>query len=73
MEWNLRNLARSDQDALAGGVCGGLGEHTPVPSWLWRAIFVALALAWGVGLPIYVALWVFMPGSSTSTGPDHVA
>ena len=73
MKWNLRDLERSDRDALAGGVCSGLGKHTPLPCWLWRAIFVALALVWGVGLPIYVVLWVFIPDPDTSTGPDRVA
>ena len=68
MQWNLRSLERSDHDVFAGGVCGGLGEHTPVPSWLWRAVFVTLALAWGAGLPVYAALWIFMPGPGTHTG-----
>ena len=63
MQWNLHSLKRSDQDAYAGGVCGGLGEHTPVPSWLWRAMFVGASFAWGIGLPVYFALWIFMPGA----------
>jgi phage shock protein PspC (stress-responsive transcriptional regulator) len=57
----LQRVRRSSQDEWIGGVCGGLGEHTPVPSWMWRIAFSAGALAWGVGLIPYVLLWIFMP------------
>src|SRR5579885_2006711 len=33
----LQNLKRSKTDCWLGGVCGGLGTHTPVPSWVWRS------------------------------------
>lgn len=59
-EW-LQNLTRSEHDRWLGGVCGGLGEHSPVPSWVWRVLTVLLALAWGFGLVLYVLLWIFMP------------
>jgi phage shock protein PspC (stress-responsive transcriptional regulator) len=61
MQWNLQDLRRSDTDLYVEGICGGLGEHTPVPAWLWRALFVVVALCWGAGLAVYAALWVFMP------------
>ncbi|MBO9715574.1 MAG: PspC domain-containing protein [Pseudoxanthomonas sp.] len=61
MEWDFRNLARSTDDAVLAGICSGLGAHTPVPTWLWRAAMVVLAFAGGTGLVAYVALWVFMP------------
>src|SRR5438046_392712 len=35
----LQNLTRSKTDCWLGGVCGGLGAHTPVPSWVWRVLF----------------------------------
>jgi len=59
--WNLQDLRRSTTDRQVEGVCGGLGEYTPVPSWLWRAVFVGSALAGGVGLVAYVLLWAFIP------------
>lgn len=61
MEWNLAELHRSRRDAWLAGICGGLGECTPAPAWLWRALFVAATVGIGVGLVLYVALWVFMP------------
>ena len=57
----LRNLRKSTKDRSLSGVCGGLGEHTPVPSWIWRAIFLLLLFAGGVGLIAYIILAICMP------------
>lgn len=59
--WDIRALRKSGTDRLLGGVCGGLGEHTPLPSWLWRVLFLAAFLLFGSGLLLYVLLWIFMP------------
>jgi phage shock protein PspC (stress-responsive transcriptional regulator) len=60
-EWNLQALRRSTTDCEFEGVCGGLGEYTPIPSWLWRVAFVALVFASGIGLLAYVLIWAFVP------------
>jgi phage shock protein PspC (stress-responsive transcriptional regulator) len=57
----LRNLRKSKKDMNISGVCGGLGEHTPVPSWIWRAIFLVLLFCGGVGLIAYIILAICMP------------
>jgi phage shock protein PspC (stress-responsive transcriptional regulator) len=57
----LHRLARSRSDRLLGGVCGGLGAHTGLPSWAWRVIFCLTALYFGIGLLLYVLLWLFLP------------
>jgi len=57
----LQNLTKSSSDKWLGGVCGGLGEHTPVPAWSWRFLFAVLFLFWGTGLVLYLLLWIFMP------------
>lgn len=59
--WNLHALRRSATDCQVEGVCGGLGEYTPVPSWLWRVAFVGLIFAGGIGLLGYALLWLFVP------------
>jgi phage shock protein PspC (stress-responsive transcriptional regulator) len=59
--WNLQGLRRSATDRQVEGVCGGLGEYTPIPSWLWRAAFVGLIFAGGFGLVAYVVVWAFVP------------
>jgi phage shock protein C len=57
----LHQLARSRTDRVIGGVCGGLGDSTDLPSWAWRVIFCLTLLYFGVGLLIYILLWIFLP------------
>jgi phage shock protein C len=57
----LRQLRRSTTDRWIGGVSGGLGEVTGIPSWTWRILFVLTALLHGVGLVMYILLWIFVP------------
>jgi phage shock protein PspC (stress-responsive transcriptional regulator) len=57
----LQQLARSRTDRVLGGVCGGLGKNTDLPSWAWRLIFCLTLLYFGAGLLIYVLLWIFLP------------
>jgi phage shock protein C len=47
---------------MVGGVCGGLGAATSIPSWMWRAAFLFCLLAFGFGLVLYLVLWICMPG-----------
>jgi phage shock protein C len=62
----LQNFTRSRKDRWIGGVCGGLGEQTPVPSWTWRLIFTLFLLIWGTGLLLYILLWIFVPETPKS-------
>jgi phage shock protein C len=60
----LQQLARSRSDRVFGGVCGGLGHNTDLPSWAWRVIFCLTLLYFGAGLLIYILLWIFLPQES---------
>lgn len=66
MENWLRELTKSDTDKWIGGVCGGFGEHSPLPSWIWRLLFTFLFLCFGIGLIPYILLWIFMPKKMVS-------
>jgi phage shock protein C len=57
----LHQLTRSRTDRMVGGVCGGLGRQTDLPSWAWRLIFCLTFLYFGAGMLIYLLLWVFLP------------
>jgi phage shock protein PspC (stress-responsive transcriptional regulator) len=57
----LQRLARSSRDRWLGGICGGLGLYTPIPSWTWGLIFCAMLLFYGIGLVPYILLWIFVP------------
>ena len=57
----LNALRRSASDRWIAGVCGGVARATGVESWVWRLIFAVLLLWGGVGLLVYVLLWIFVP------------
>lgn len=57
-------LVRSDMDKMIAGVCGGLAAYLGIDPVLVRLAFVILLLASGVGLAIYVILWIVMPGAA---------
>lgn len=57
----LRTLTKSKSDAWLGGVCGGLGVHTPLPSWVWRILFLTLFFFAGTGGVAYLVLWICLP------------
>jgi len=61
-------MLRSWSDRIFGGVCGGLASSTPLPSHLWRLIFILLTLiTLGVGALIYVIWWWLLPQESPIT------
>ena len=57
----LHQLRRSTRDRWIGGVCGGLGDMTNIPTWSWRILFILALLLHGMGLVLYVLLWIFVP------------
>lgn len=58
---NGSRLYRSKTDQVLGGVCGGLAEYLKIDSIWIRLLFVLLALGSGVGLMIYLLLWIIVP------------
>ena len=54
-------LRRSGTDRMLGGVSGGLADYSGIDTVLWRVGFLALTLAGGSGILIYLLLWVLMP------------
>lgn len=60
-----KTLVRRTDDAMLGGVCSGLGEYFDIDANLVRLIFVVLAVAPGIGIPVYILLWVLLPEAST--------
>lgn len=62
--WNFQSLRKSGRDRWAAGVCGGFGAHTPLPSWLWRAMFLTAFLVFGFGILAYILLWALMPAAA---------
>lgn len=66
-------LRRSRTDKILGGVNGGLAEYTGIDALLWRVGFVALTLAAGTGVIVYLLLWVLMPSGPPAVPGAQVA
>jgi len=54
-------LRRSRTDRWLGGVCGGIAVASGIDAWIWRLVFALFGVTYGVGILIYVLLWVFVP------------
>lgn len=66
---SLNQFRRSLTDRWIGGVCGGLGQMTGIPSWSWRILFVLTALLHGIGVIMYILLWIFVPLQTNTPQP----
>ncbi|RRR74874.1 MAG: PspC domain-containing protein [Candidatus Viridilinea halotolerans] len=53
-------LARSNNERMVAGVCGGIAEYFAIDPVIVRLIFVVLTLS-SVGLPAYILFWLIMP------------
>jgi len=61
-------LSRSDRKIA--GVCGGLGEWLDIDPVFPRVAFVLFALLCGLGIVVYVVLWLFLPRPSAAPAPS---
>ena len=59
-------LRLSATDRKIGGVCGGLGEFFGLDPLLFRVVFVVLAFVGGLGILLYVVLWLVIPAPAAS-------
>lgn len=57
----INRLRRSRADKWLGGVCAGLAAVSGIEAWVWRMLFVLLSVFGGVGLFVYLLLWIFVP------------
>ena len=66
---DLARIRRSRSDRKVAGVAGGLGRHLDIDPVILRVAFVVLTFFGGVGLLLYVALWLLLPedGSDWAT------
>ncbi len=61
-------LRLSGTDRMIAGVCGGLGEFFELDPVLFRAAFLVLAVIGGLGILLYLVLWLLIPGPATAEG-----
>lgn len=56
-----KKLYRSRKWRVLGGVAGGLAEYFGLDPVLMRVIFVIITLINGIGLILYIILWIVIP------------
>jgi signal transduction histidine kinase/phage shock protein PspC (stress-responsive transcriptional regulator) len=60
----VRRALRDTQEPFIGGVASGLARHLAVPVVWVRAAFVLTALLGGLGVALYLGLWLVLPADS---------
>ncbi len=59
-------IYRDPDKRIIGGVCAGMGAYWDIEPWIIRIIFFALAMGGGVGILIYLILYVVLPEAKTT-------
>ena len=63
---------RSSRDRMVAGVCSGLAQQFGVPAAVLRLAFVLMTFfSVGVGILIYLVLWIVMPSDEGSDDRDE--
>ncbi len=62
-----KQIFRDMESKYLGGVCGGLAEYFRVDPLIIRIIFIVFSLGYGVGIMIYLLLWIVLPEARTRT------
>jgi phage shock protein PspC (stress-responsive transcriptional regulator) len=60
----VRPLRRRADDRMIAGVAGGIGDYTGLDPVIFRIGFIALALAGGAGIALYLLAWLLIPKAS---------
>lgn len=58
---------RAEEGRILGGVCAGIARTISVDVTLVRLAFLVLMLAWGLGVLLYLVLWLVMPAPGGRT------
>ena len=56
-----RKLRKVTECEWIGGVCAGVSYWLGFHVWLTRLAWTIAVLSYGIGIGLYVLLWVFMP------------
>jgi phage shock protein PspC (stress-responsive transcriptional regulator) len=59
-------MYRDPDHRIIGGVCAGMGAYWDIDPVILRIIFVALVLAGGLGVMIYLILYIVLPEAKTT-------
>ena len=60
-------MYRDTDHRVIGGVCSGMGAYWDIDPVIMRVLFVALVLAGGLGVLVYLILYVVIPEAKTTS------
>jgi len=61
-----KRLYRDPDNRVLGGVCGGIGQYFKIDPLIIRIIFLVVVFGFGIGLLIYIILWIVVPEARTT-------
>jgi phage shock protein PspC (stress-responsive transcriptional regulator) len=59
-------MYRDPDNRVIGGVCSGMGAYWNIDPLIIRIIFLALILAGGIGVMVYLILYIVLPEAKTT-------
>lgn len=59
-------MYRDPDRRIIGGVAAGMGAYWGIEPWIVRTIFIVLALPGGLGILVYLVLWIVLPEAKTT-------
>jgi phage shock protein PspC (stress-responsive transcriptional regulator) len=59
-------MYRDPDNRIIGGVCSGMGAYWNIDPLIVRIIFIALVLAGGLGVFVYLILYIVLPEAKTT-------
>jgi phage shock protein PspC (stress-responsive transcriptional regulator) len=59
-------IYRDPDNRVIGGVCSGMGAYWNIDPVIMRIIFIALILAGGIGVVVYLILYIVLPEAKTT-------
>lgn len=57
----MKKLCRIKKEHKLAGVCCGLGEYFLIDPVFFRVVFLVLVFGFGIGLLIYLIMWMVVP------------
>jgi phage shock protein PspC (stress-responsive transcriptional regulator) len=60
-------MYRDPDHRIIGGVCAGMGSFWNLEPWIVRVIFFILAMMGGLGILIYLILYIVLPEAKTTS------
>lgn len=63
-------LYRSESNRVIGGVAGGLAAYFDLDPNFVRLLFILSVLIFGIGIVVYLFLWILLPSQSKLKQPE---